>query len=546
MIHLKQSTASQSVIIGPFIDDTDGKTAETGLTISNTDIRLSKNGANIVAKNSGGGTHDELGYYTITLDATDTNTVGRLQLVVQETGALPVYHEFQVLEETVYDALYGSGATGYLQPTTAGRTLDVTAGGCAGIDWANVEAPTTTVDLSNTSINLCDTVTTNTDMRGTDSAATAAELAKVPKSDSTVTWNATALASINAECDTALSDYDAPTKAELDSGLAALNDISTADVNAQVDIALSDYDGPTNTEMVAAFTEIKGATWSSSTDTLEGIRDNVGGSAPSAADIADAVWDEAISGHLTSGTTGNALNAAGSAGDPWSTSLPGAYGAGTAGNIIGNNLDASVSSKASQTSVDTVDTNVDSILAAIPANFADLAITSSTGRVTVGTNNDKTGYSITGTISTLDALDTAQDTQHSTTRSAITALNDLDAAGVRTAIGLSSANIDTQLSTIDANVDLILEDTGTTLPGTLAGLNDISVSDILTTQMTEAYAADGTAPTLAQALFMIQQELGEFSISGTTITVKRLDGSTTAATFTLDDDTNPTSKTRTT
>ena len=39
-----------------------------------------------------------------------------------------------------------------------------------------------------------------------------------------------------------------------------------------------------------------------------------------------------------------------------------------------------------------------------PANFADLAITSSTGRISVGTNYDKTGYSISGTKQTLDAL----------------------------------------------------------------------------------------------------------------------------------------------
>lgn len=38
-----------------------------------------------------------------------------------------------------------------LKPTTAGRTLDVTATGAAGIDWANVENPTTTLNLSGTS-----------------------------------------------------------------------------------------------------------------------------------------------------------------------------------------------------------------------------------------------------------------------------------------------------------------------------------------------------------------------------------------------------------
>lgn len=72
-------------------------------------------------------------------------------------------------------------------------------------------------------------------------------------------------------------------------------------------------------------------------------------SAPSASAVADAVWDEAISGHLTGGSTGSALNAAGSAGDPWSTSLPGAYGSGTAGKIIGDNINATISSRSTLT-----------------------------------------------------------------------------------------------------------------------------------------------------------------------------------------------------
>jgi hypothetical protein len=48
---------------------------------------------------------------------------------------------------------YQTDAFGALRPTTAGRTLDVTATGAAGIDWANVENPTTTVALTNTTIN---------------------------------------------------------------------------------------------------------------------------------------------------------------------------------------------------------------------------------------------------------------------------------------------------------------------------------------------------------------------------------------------------------
>ncbi len=69
---------------------------------------------------------------------------------------------------------------------------------------------------------------------------------------------------------------------------------------------------------------------------------------------------------------------------------------------------------------------------------------------------------------------------------------------------------------------------------------------VMTSQLTESYNTDGTAPTAAQALFLIMQMLTERSVSSTTLTVKRLDGSTTAATFTLDSASAPTSVTRTT
>lgn len=79
--------------------------------------------------------------------------------------------------------------------------------------------------------------------------------------------------------------------------------------------------------------------------------------ADAVAEIADAVWDELLSGHAIVGSAGASLQAAGSAGDPWSTLIPGVYGAGSAGFILGTNIDATVSSRASQTSVDDLPTN---------------------------------------------------------------------------------------------------------------------------------------------------------------------------------------------
>lgn len=67
---------------------------------------------------------------------------------------------------------------------------------------------------------------------------------------------------------------------------------------------------------------------------------------------------------------------------------------------------------------------------------------------------------------------------------------------------------------------------------------------LLVRQMTEDYNADGTAPTVAQAFCLLIAACTEFAISGTTLTAKKLDGSTTAATFTLDSATDPTSITR--
>jgi hypothetical protein len=132
------------------------------------------------------------------------------------------------------------------------------------------------------------------------------------------------------------------------------------------------------------------------------------GTPPTVQEIADQVWDEALSGHLGAGSTGEALNAAGAAGDPWVTALPGAYGAGSAGKIVGDNLNAPVA---------TVDTVVDAIKAKtdnLPSDPAD----------------------------------------ESLIEAAIAGLNDLDAAGVRSAVGLASANLDTQLGDLPTNAEL--------------------------------------------------------------------------------------------
>lgn len=68
-------------------------------------------------------------------------------------------------------AIYTRPTTGWLAPTVAARTLDVSAGGEAGLDWANVGSPTTALALTGTTIAVTqkvdvDTIKTNPVVNG--------------------------------------------------------------------------------------------------------------------------------------------------------------------------------------------------------------------------------------------------------------------------------------------------------------------------------------------------------------------------------------------
>lgn len=142
---LKQSTAV-SIAMGPFLDETDGKTAETALTITQPDIRLKKNGGAWGQKNAAQTlTHEEAGWYEVDLDATDTNTLGILIVAIHESGALPVWREFMVVPANVWDAYMGADllqvdtreVTGTAQTARdLGATLGVAGAGLTAIPWS--------------------------------------------------------------------------------------------------------------------------------------------------------------------------------------------------------------------------------------------------------------------------------------------------------------------------------------------------------------------------------------------------------------------------
>lgn len=373
---------------------------------------------------------------------------------------------------------------------------------------------------------------------------------------SAIPWNAAWDAEVQSEVNDGLVAYDAATG----------TDVTNAAANVSVDeiqpSALADL-----------FNTDSGTTYGSAVagSVVAEIADNAGGSALTAAGIADAVWDEALSGHAGAGSAGEALAAAGTAGDPWTTSLPGSYSSGQAGYIIGTNLNATVSSRLASasytapldaagtrsavglasanldTQLSTIDTVVDSILVdTAEIGTAGAGLTALATQASVNTIDDFLDTEIAAIKAKTDNLPAAP-----------AASSDcITAAGVRTAVGLASANLDTQIGTLatssalstvagylDTEVAAILAAVDTEVGAIKAKTDNLpaspaAVSDIPTaTQNADALlnrdmsaVSDTNARSPLNAFRFIRNK---WSVSGTTLTVTKENDSTTAWTATL-------------
>jgi hypothetical protein len=242
---------------------------------------------------------------TIVIEDVSTSTQKAVGIVDDYTGStktITLLEDPGVFTIATTDKVYILAEKSIKPTTAANYHVDITSGGAVGIDWANIENPATAVDLAGTDIQLVDTCTTNTDMRGTDNALLAAS---------------------------------APTN---------FSDLAITVTTGQVTVG-------TNNDKT-------GYSISGSKTTLDALNDI-------------AATDIVSGGAIT-----------------------------TSGGAVSN-----------VTTVATTTTNTDMrgtdnalLAASAPTNFGDLAITASTGKVTVGTNDDKTGYSISGSITTLDGL----------------------------------------------------------------------------------------------------------------------------------------------
>lgn len=125
MLYAKQSTAI-IVTVGPVLDAT-GVAVTDGVV---GDFKISKNGGAPAALNGSATlTHRATGHYSLSLTATDVNTVGTAEVIIDDTvNACPI-KEIQVVETAVYDALFADAAVGYVadQPVNVTKWLGTAA-----------------------------------------------------------------------------------------------------------------------------------------------------------------------------------------------------------------------------------------------------------------------------------------------------------------------------------------------------------------------------------------------------------------------------------
>lgn len=374
MAFYKQSTAYTRTF--KMIDSSDHFSKKTGLTCT---VNISKAGA---AFGAAGGAVAEIanGWYKVSLNTTDTNTVGDLAFYITATGADDTDFVDQVWVRDLADLAFpatsgrsmvvdasglvdanavklgptGSGTaqtardigtsvllssgtgTGQLDftsgvvkgnvtqllgtawlapgtagtpdvnvklwnalatvalplvPTTAGRTLDVSSTGEAGLDWANIGSPTTTVALTGTTIATTqkvdiDTIKTNPVVNaGTITFPTTATLA------STTNISAGTIATVT-------NLTNAPTNGDL-----------TATMKTSVTTACT-ASTPTAAAVTGAVGSVTGAVGS----VTGNVGGNVVGSVASvtagvtlAASAVQAIWDALTSALTTAGSVGKLL-----------------------------------------------------------------------------------------------------------------------------------------------------------------------------------------------------------------------------------------------
>lgn len=135
MQYLRKAT-SVTIMFGPFVSSTDGVTLKTDATTitdidhASTGIFLSKAGATAAIRNGTptASVADAYGMMRVTLNTTDTGTTGMLDVLFAKAATyLPVSKQFEVLEQVVYDVLFGTVALATLSNITSAAGVALAA-----------------------------------------------------------------------------------------------------------------------------------------------------------------------------------------------------------------------------------------------------------------------------------------------------------------------------------------------------------------------------------------------------------------------------------
>ncbi|MCP5246165.1 MAG: hypothetical protein H6937_09530 [Burkholderiales bacterium] len=246
--------------------------------------------------------------------------------------------------------------------------------------------------------------------------------------------------------------FSSGTKTTLDD----LQDISTTQVNTEVDTALSDI----HLDHLLAVDYDPATKPGAATALLNELVESDGG---------------------VSRLTKNALR------QTWATLIPGSFAPGTAGKVLGDNINATISSRATQTSVDTIDGYLDTEIAAILAAVDTEVATIVTAVAAIQAKTDSLTFTDAGkvdaTIQAAADIKTApadKIADHTLRRNLATALasSDGDTKEFRSLVG-AIAKLVNKVSISGGTLTVTETDDVTTL-GTQAVTTDQSAAPIVT------------------------------------------------------------------
>lgn len=517
-----------------------------------------------------------------------------------------------------------------LRPTVDQRTLDVASTGEAGVDFSNINGTLDAAEIGSGAITAAKFATGAIDAAAiADGAIDAATFAAGAINAAAIAADAIGASELAADAATeiAAAVWDKATASHVTSGsfgqiLGGIRS-GTAQAGAATTITLdasasavddfynndliyitggtgvgqarfvTDYVGATKVATVATWVTNPDAT---SVFVIIPFGAIPGATAPTAAEVADAVWDEAMSGHVAAGSYGLAVQPiranvaqAGAAGtitlDASASATDDLYngcwialvndtGAGQA-RLITDYVGSTKVATISPNWVTNPASGTEFVI--VPAARVDLALwLGSAPNALVSGRVDTTVGAMQADVVTASAIATDAIGSAELAASAVTeiqtGLSTLDAAGVRTAVGLAAANLDTQLSGIQADTDNIQ----TRIPAALvSGRMDSSVGAVATGAITaagfaagaidaaaiatgavdaDALAADAVTEIWAKALadlsaipgatasvldginFMFMLARNLITQTATTQTLKKDDGTTTVGTSTHSDD----------